>query len=166
MKALNKSVEMLTKVLMIIASAYLIYLLIACTAQVISRYVFNSSLSWTEETARYAFAGMGLIGIPVALSKGMHVCVDVLENKLSGIPKEIQKIIHILLEIYISVIFVVFGWKLFSSMNGIYSPAVRVPMQAVYYAIPLCGLSSLWILIVDLVNHILGLIQLIKNGDR
>lgn len=162
MKTLRTISDTLAKILTVLACAYLLYILFACSAQVFSRYILNASFSWTEETARYAFADMGMLGIPVALRKGMHVNVDLLEERLSPKAKLLQKtVIHFCIFL-ISAVLLVRGWTLFAGMKGIYSSAVRIPMQAVYYAVPLCGLASMWMAAAGAIESVHEL----RKGDE
>lgn len=156
MKILNKITDIITKVLTVAACVYLVYILFACIMQVFSRYVLNSSFGWTEETARHAFACMGMLGAPVALRKGMHVRVDILETMLSGKLKLALKIVIALLVFFIYIILFREGFVLFESAKGLYSPAVRVPMTAVYYSIPVSALASMWMLAVELIETAAG----------
>lgn len=47
-----------------------------CTLQVISRYVFNDPLTWTEELTRYLFVWSGFLSAWVAWKHRAHIAVD------------------------------------------------------------------------------------------
>ncbi len=47
-------------------------------SQVVMRYVFDSSLSWSEEAARYMFIWLIYLGISYAAKHDRHIKVDVL----------------------------------------------------------------------------------------
>jgi len=51
-------------------------------AQVFSRYVLGSSISWSEELARYLMIWMALVGASVAVRQGAHVGVTLLVERL------------------------------------------------------------------------------------
>ncbi len=80
--------------------------------QVIMRYGFQSSLSWSEEIARYLFIWLIYIGISYGAKKDAHVAVTVLDFVLS---KQAQKYLQILTTI------IFFG---FSCMTVYYGRAV------------------------------------------
>lgn len=44
--------------------------------QVITRYVFNDSLAWTEEIARYLLIAVSFVGAAAATRRGAHIAVD------------------------------------------------------------------------------------------
>ena len=48
--------------------------------QVVMRYVFKQSLSWSDELCRYAFIWMIFIGISYAVKRDLHIKVDILEQ--------------------------------------------------------------------------------------
>ena len=50
--------------------------------QVISRYVFASPSSWTEEIARFLLIWISLSGAVYAFRTGMHLGLDILPKKL------------------------------------------------------------------------------------
>ncbi len=143
------------RVLVFVACAYLVYIVFACTMQVVSRYLLNSSVAWTEETARFAFASMGMIGAPVALRKGLHVNVDILENRLKGKALLVQKLVLNVLLLIASYILLRYGLILFKNIGGTYSPAVKIPMRLVYYSVPVSGIVSMWVVILDSLDILL-----------
>ncbi len=132
-----------------------VYIVFACAMQVFSRYVLNSSFAWTEETARFAFATMGMLGAPVALRKGMHVNVDILETRLRGRALLVQRLILNALLFLAALILLRYGMTLFLAIGGSYSPAVKIPMQAIYFSVPLSGLVSMWVIAVDCLDTLL-----------
>lgn len=61
---------------------------VAVTAQVIFRYGVQSSLTWSEEVARYAFIWGIFIGTSVAAHRNQHIVVDALVNAM---PRALQR---------------------------------------------------------------------------
>ena len=51
-------------------------MVIACTAQVIWRYLFNDPLVWSEELARYLFIWISYISAWVAWKSRSHIALD------------------------------------------------------------------------------------------
>ena len=48
--------------------------------QVISRYIFNVSLAWSEEISRYLFIWTVWLAVPYAVVKGRHIRLTVLRD--------------------------------------------------------------------------------------
>lgn len=159
---IHAATESLLKALTFLACCFLVYVVFACVMQVFSRYVLNSSFAWTEETARFAFAIMGMLGAPVALRKGMHVNVDLLESRLPEKLLRVQKIALDLLLLVAAVILLRYGFLLFMGIGKTTSPAMKIPMRYVYASVPISGLFSIWVLAVDLLDCLSGE----KRGGR
>ncbi len=114
------------------------YMTIAVLAQVFGRYVFNYSISWTEETARFAQAWVILVGAGITMRKGWHVAVDSLPEKLPINAARTLKIIlasgciwFLGIVVYGSFALIELGW-LFES-----SPVLSIPMWIIYMCLPL-----------------------------
>lgn len=118
-------------------------LVVAVLWQVISRYVFASPSSWTEELARFLLIWISLLGAAYAFRSGMHLALDVLPKKLEGKAARSLKLFTILLVILFSATVLVVGggslvmltWELKQ-----YSAVLGLPMSLVYTVIPLSGL--------------------------
>jgi len=107
--------------------------------QVFMRYVMKSSLSWSEEIARYMFIWMVYIGISYGIKRERHVKIDA---AVKLFPKKIQKYIFVLSDL----IFLVFAIIIIiQSKNvamtifelGQISPGTGISMGYVYIAIPI-----------------------------
>lgn len=104
---------------------------------VIFRYVFNSSLSWTEELSRYMFIWFIFISTSYAVIEKAHIKVESL-NRL--IPEKIRpytniigKIIWFVFSLFVSYLGVTYSM----SMTASVSAAMKIPMSIVYFGIPL-----------------------------
>ncbi|HXP74148.1 MAG TPA: TRAP transporter large permease subunit [Stellaceae bacterium] len=66
------------------AAALLVVLeILILSAGVISRYVFNAPLLWSDELARFLFIWLSMLGAVVALRRGEHMRLSVLVNRAS-----------------------------------------------------------------------------------
>lgn len=118
--------------------------------QVFMRYVMKSSLSWSEEIARYMFIWMVYIGISYGVKKSKHIKIDAAVNIF---PKATRKYLYILSDlIFLSfaAILVVKSKEVSSLIFklGQASPATGIPMGYVYLAVPI-GLSLVCIRLVQ-----------------
>ncbi|MFB5660464.1 TRAP transporter small permease [Alteribacillus sp. HJP-4] len=106
--------------------------------QVVMRYVFNESIMWSAELARYLIIWFIFIGSSIAVRERAHAKVDVL---ITYVPTFYKK----LLEIAASFTAIIFcGFIFISGIQTIdnvtqfanYTPALRLPMFIPYLAIP------------------------------
>jgi TRAP-type C4-dicarboxylate transport system permease small subunit len=114
-------------------------------AQVISRYVFNSSLSWSEEALRYFFVWAFFLAASACTKEKLHVGLDLLVDAFSPkVKKTVLTIIDALLIVFL--LFLVYYGTLFATDNmGQLSAALQIPLGAVNAAIPVgSGLMILY----------------------
>jgi TRAP-type C4-dicarboxylate transport system permease small subunit len=108
--------------------------------QVVMRYVMQSSLSWSEELARYLFVWLVYLGISYGAKIMKHIKIDA---ALGLFPAKIRPHIVILGEL------IFLGFSLFicyssyglvrkQIMIGQTSPAMQMPMW-ILYAAPMVG---------------------------
>lgn len=139
-KVLDEKFEEYFLAVTLIFSVVLIFL------QVIMRYVFSNSLSWTEELARYLFLWQIWVGASFAVKRGKHLKADIVR---SFIPKDK----HYYLDLVATVIWLAFSVFLTYkssalvskiSQVGQLSAALRLPMKYAYASVPAgCYLMSI-----------------------
>ena len=110
--------------------------------QVICRYVFQNSLTWSEELARYMFVWLVYFSVSFTARRQKHIRIDAAINLY---PKKLRPYIEILSEIIVlafSIFIAVTGVTVFHKIawSGQMSPAMGIPMQFVYAA-PMIGLA-------------------------
>lgn len=106
--------------------------------QVIMRYVFRNSLTWSEELVRYVYIWQTWIGVSYAVQNGSHLRITMLKDRL---PAKAQQI----LELFVTIVWV--GFAIFIAYQGMSamktiatfgqrSSALNIPMQFCYLSIP------------------------------
>jgi len=70
--------------------------------QIVSRYVFQNSLTWSEELVRYMFVWSAFLGIPFCIKHGLSIKVDQFRNLF---PIPLQKALMYIDKIIIFVLF-------------------------------------------------------------
>lgn len=123
----------------------LVALLLIVWAQIASRYVFNNSLAWTEEAARYVMIWGVLVGVNIAFLNGHLISINFFTDKL---PPGIQRYLILfrkLLALFFTGILAVYGVKLCILGTGMESPAMGISYLWVYLSVPV-GASLLFFL--------------------
>lgn len=123
--------------------------------QVFTRFVIGSPSSFTDELARYLMIWVGVLGAAYISGKRTHVAIDLLPTKLN---KEGQ----IKLKIFVNGIIILFcffalvigGLRLVYITFTLeqYSPALQIPLAAVYLVIPISGILIIYYKISDILN--------------
>ena len=133
--------------------------------QVIMRYVFNNSLSWSEELARYIFIWQIWWGTSISMKHKEHISMDMLRNALHGKAKVCLQIFANLILLAFCVWLVINGWALVSSMmsRNTRSVALRIPMWIIYSSLPFSQLMVALRLIGHLAENFK---DLMKSSDE
>jgi len=110
---------------MILLSVFTVILFI----QVVMRYVFNNSLSWSEELARYLFIWLVFIGISYGAKQMKHLKIDVFLNVF---PKKVRPYIIILADVIVLVFAGIVVYSAYVIVMqyvklGSSSPAMKIP---------------------------------------
>ncbi len=104
--------------------------------QVVSRYVFGISLSFTEEISRFLFVWVVMLGSALVMRDKSHAAITIFVDCL---PKFIKKIVAIFVY-FVSLSFlgllVYHGWKLTLITHMQPAAATGIPMSCAYFAIP------------------------------
>lgn len=121
--------------------------------QVVSRYVFNSSFSWTEELARYMFVFLVYISASLAVKRVRHLRTEFLVQLL---PDKIKKWVEIAANIIwlafvIILIGIIYSMGMQILISGQKSPALDIPIGGLYLLI----LLSLVLLAVRVLQQII-----------
>ena len=105
-------------------------------AQVIFRYIFNSSLFWAEELIRYLFIWMFFLGAAEASRIGTHVGMDYVISKFG---RGTKRVLHTLIDaitLFLFSFIIYLGTKLAIINMDQVSPALEIPMGFIFLAIP------------------------------
>ncbi|MGI5963262.1 MAG: TRAP transporter small permease [Lawsonibacter sp.] len=117
--------------------------------QVVCRYVFKNSLSWSEELARYIFVWQIWLGASYAAKINKHINITVARERF---PQKVQIILEALVLILWAAfaVFMVYKGKdvieyILKSKQR--TPALQIPMAIPYLSVPVgCGLMAIRII--------------------
>ncbi len=113
---------------------------------VVMRYIFNSSLSWSEEFARYLFVWFSWIGVSAGVKDKEHLRVEILSMSLvkRGLVKadEVVNIFVALIWLATSWIVAYYGFDIIMAQidMNVLTPAMRIPVWTAYLSVPVCSL--------------------------
>lgn len=117
------------------------------TWQVLSRYVFQSPSSFTDELSRYMLIWLGMLGAAYVAGKNEHLAIDILPQKLVGKQKRnLLVFIHLIIMAFVLPVMVVGGANLvyITFVLEQKSATLQVPLAYIYSIIPLSGLLILY----------------------
>jgi len=133
---LSDSVNKITELFVIL---FFLIVVVATFIQVFSRYVLNFSFSWTEESARFAFIWLNMLGACVCLKRGSHAAITLLVDLFPAGLKKVVQICTNLLILFATSLMIVQGVKVVAVTTAQPSPALGLPMAMIYLCVPVGG---------------------------
>lgn len=127
--------------------------------QVFFRYVLGSSLSWSEESARYLFIWIVMLGASMGVKEGFHVSVTLFINKLPAVLRRIVDTVFTLFLGVMALVMVIYGYSIANTVAIQVSPAIRLSMFWVYLSVPVSGV----LIIIHLLSKIEENIRALKS---
>ena len=110
--------------------------------QVFSRYILNTSFSWTEELARFSLIWLSVLGAAYLNARREHLSMDFLYSKFSeSNKKKASVLIEVLIFLFALVIMVIGGLNLvyitlhLEQLSG----TLRIPLGYIYAILPFSG---------------------------
>lgn len=98
-------------------------MVLAIIIQVVCRYVFNNALPWPDEAARFCMLWMTGCMAPIAFRNGGFVAIDMLQEALPRVAKQIVILALLTLSLIVLVVAVQIGWKDVTGFGGRFATA-------------------------------------------
>lgn len=142
MRLLERIADGLERLLRHLLVVLMVLLVGSVSWQVVSRYVFSSPSSWTEEVARFLLIWVSLLGAAYATRHKAHLGLDLLAQKLTGRGEAaLQLFTAWVIVIFALCVLVIGGGKLVALTWALKqtSAVLGIPVAVVYSVIPLTG---------------------------
>lgn len=130
--------------------------------QIIMRFVFNDSLTWSEELGKFIFVWLSWLGISIGVRRNEHICITMVVDKL---PLKLQKTVGIianLILIGILMITLYYGMSLVQSQQSVPYAGIKISTSWGYLSLILgCSFMAL-----RLIGQIIRELPELFNRDR
>jgi TRAP-type transport system small permease protein len=140
----KKGFAAVEKMLELLSMGMLLAMVIIICYQVVMRFVFNDSPSWTEEIAILLMIWFGILSIPIGVKLHLHIGIEYLFNlfPLKG-QYVVSRLIYLLIAGF-GLVMIVNGLELveFTSMSTL--PATKLPSAVEYAVIPISGVLLIY----------------------
>ena len=150
----------------VLTASMLIVMVLTLFAQIIARYVFSASFTWSEELSRYLFVWLVFIGLGAVTLRAEHVIVDAL---VAQFPSRIRRLLTqftyvalIAMNILIGLAAAAMVYTLFGL--GQSSPALGIPMWIVYLSLP-AGMTVASLRLIQVSVHLWRAPHEVKAGE-
>lgn len=162
MKILNAIVYWVNFALRKIGAAILSVMFLSITAGIISRYVFNKPLSWTEELVCFLMVYLCYISAAITTAEKKHLVADFLIAKA---PEGFRKAVSVISRILMIVFFVVVCISIIKLLPGLVwrSGVLLIHRKFYYFPILVSCMIMTFDVIVDILNDIYPGYDLIKQ---
>lgn len=151
---MQKLSDFLNKIVSRLLVMFFMIMTVILNIQVFARYIMNSSLSWSEESARFLFVWIVAIGASIGVKEKFHVVVSILTDRL---PKSVQTAVRFAVSMLMAVIACVLlysGSLLLRSVSVQVSASLNLPMPVLYACIPISAFLMLIHIIADMKTNI------------
>ncbi|SDJ92005.1 TRAP transporter small permease [Natronincola ferrireducens] len=148
--------------------ASLAFTVILVFIQVVMRYVFNQSLSWSEELCRYIFIWQVWLGASLGFRTKKHIAIEMIYDKLKGRGKIIYMFMSKIITLAFNVFLVKYGFQLVQTMiaRGTVSSGMRIPLYIVYLSVPVSSLVIVCRIIGGIYSDARGLVFIKSEGSE
>jgi TRAP-type C4-dicarboxylate transport system permease small subunit len=147
--------------------AILLMMVAVIFLQVIMRYVFHNSLSWSEELGRYMFIWLTWLSTGYAVRKKRHLRIEVLPDYLSERGKLLLDIFAMTLWCGFTLFLISRSWVVTSTIwrRGQITAALEIPAALTYAAVP-AGAAIMVLRLIDEIWHSLGKLRNMRSEAK
>ena len=131
--------DVVEKALKYAAVVVVLLMLAALAAQVFLRYVFDISLSWSEEFALLGFGWVVVIATAIGVRHMTHARMDLLLNILPPSMQWVLERVISLMLCALGVFLAISGWNYMMETRGATSAAIGFPIEFLYALAPAFG---------------------------
>ena len=121
------------------------FILVVALVQVFSRFVLNSSLSWSEEAQVFGHVWIVFLGIPVAYRRGAHLYIETYCDKLPAKSRSVFNLLVELLWAAFAVSMLILGYMVARVAHLQESPGLELPMSIPYAGMVVGGAYLLFV---------------------
>jgi len=115
--------------------------------QVFSRFVLNSTPSWSEEIQIFGHIWLVFLAIPIAYRRGAHITVEAIRRVLAPWMNKALDLINELLWIGFAVATAYYSYRVSLVTGNSVSPGLEIPMSYPYYGMILGSVYLLFVVV-------------------
>ncbi len=157
MKVLEKIRKIIDVVLSSACAIIFAFMVCIGTYQIITRFVFNSPSTVSEELLTYSFTWMALLASAYVFGKRDHMRMGFVADKLTGTPRKILEIlIEILLMVFIGSVLIYGGSSIMKLTMIQKTASLGIPMGVIYTILPVTGVIIFIYGILNIIDLCVG----------
>lgn len=165
--ALDAPRRVIDRILAAVCVGLFVALVLIVGWQVFSRQVLPTPASWTEETARYVFVVLAMLGTALVFSERGHIAVEILVARLRPAAQRVFAVVVELTVVFFAVYVLVYGgWRAARNAWGQNISTMPVSVGQVYAVLPLAGALVTYFALSHLVGILAGAKQAVPEIDE
>lgn len=154
---MEKVTKLLNKCLEVICVALFVFITIIGTYQIVTRYVFNSPSTVSEELLTYSFTWLAVLSAALVFGKRDHMKMSYVADKFTGLKALIIGIAsEILVFIFSGAVMVYGGIAITKLTMTQVTASLGVSMAFIYVVVPISG-------VLIMIYNVLNITHLIKE---
>ncbi len=110
-------------------------MVIVIFVQVIMRYGFNNSLSWSEELGKFLFVWLSWFGISIGARRGEHIKITMFTDRLSFVPAQYMNILSEIIVLGICAVTAYYGMVLVMTQSHVRFAGIKISMSWGYLSV-------------------------------
>ena len=132
------------KILELLAMGMLLAMAVIICYQVVMRFIFNRSPSWSEEVAIVLMIWFGILSIPIGVKHHLHIGIEYICKQFPLKAQYVLSRFIYLLIVGFGVIMIVYGIQLTEFMSMSTLPATKLSSAVEYVVIPISGVLLIY----------------------
>ena len=133
---MNKKVtNILDKAENIVLVSMFVAMVLVIFFQVIMRYVFKNSLSWSEELGKFIFVWISWLGIAIGQKRGEHIRITLLVDRLPFKGQQFLNLLSDIIVILICLVTTYYAISLVGSQSGTRYAGIKISMSWGYLSV-------------------------------
>ena len=128
---------------------------------VIFRYFLSAPLGWTEQTSRFCFIWIVMLGIPIMFYRKCEISFDFIREKMPEKLHNIVLLVFDLLAIFFCALYFIYSISLCIRTGGRLTSGIAVPLNCLYAVQPISAVLTLLVF----VERVKETLKLKKGGE-
>ena len=156
-KLINRIMKLAELICMLLLGIAVIFV----TLQIVFRYFLSSPLGWTEQTSRFCFIWIVMLGIPIMFYRKCEISFDFIREKMPEKLHNIVLLVFDLLAIFFCVLYCIYSMSLCIRTGGRLTSGIAVPLNCLYAVQPISAVLTLLVF----VERVKETLKLKKGGE-
>ncbi len=154
----------LNKILETICIALFAFITIVGTYQIITRYIFNSPSTISEELLTFSFTWLALLAAALVFGKRDHMRMEYVANLFKGKSSIMLSIFSELMVLSFALIVLVYGGTQITKLTAMQITAsLGINMSYIYVIVPISGVL---IVLYNIINIYESILELKSQGSK